>query len=132
MRISSPALLDDCLDLAPPTRFGRRATVAMWRAALTYAVHDDAGTLLAIGYLWPHSSPNGTWRELCLALAPDARRHLRALIGAAQLILDELAQDGVMVEARISPGHLPGERMARLVGFAPVPDRPSAWTYVWR
>lgn len=127
--VESPAPVDDCLTLAPPTRWGRKAVLKMRNASDSYAVRSPAGELLAVVYLWRFEDGS---REFALTLGPQARRFMRALVRTAQLTLRRLAQDGVVVTACVAPGHLPGERMAWLTGFEPHPYKSGTWVYVWR
>ncbi|GGE79164.1 hypothetical protein H1W37_19440 [Stappia taiwanensis] len=124
----SPALRDDCLACASPTRWMRKAVLHMRRGGDSVSIHDD-DALLAVAYLWPLGDG---WTEFCLAIRPDARTRMRALIRLAQLRLQAIAQTGMRVKTHVRPGHLPGERMARLTGFVPDPETPGCWVHVWR
>lgn len=126
--ITSPVLLDDCLTMAPPTRWGRKAIVLMWSRSETISIHDG-DELLAIGYLWPISEGE---HEFCLSIRPPAKRHMRALIRLAQLTFAQITQTGGVVATHVRVGHLPGERMARLTGFTPDPLKPGRWVQIRR
>ena len=123
--VSSPARLDDCHALAPPTRFGRKVTTDMWLNAQTAAFHSN-GELVAIGYLYP--LPENRF-EFCLAATVRAKAHMRRLIRIAHLTFSRLAQTGAIVSARVRSGNKTGQRMARLAGFHPDPDTPELW--IW-
>ncbi|MAA97413.1 MAG: hypothetical protein CMN87_18240 [Stappia sp.] len=128
----SPARADDCLECASPFRWIRKASLFMRAGGDSVAISlPDAagGDLLAVAYLWP-TAPG--WREFCLTIRPAARPHMRALVRLAQLRLDAVAQTGLRVKAHVRPGHAPGERMARMVGFVPDRSAPGWWIHVWR
>lgn len=94
----------------------------------TWSFHADE-VLLAVAYLWPHQDGTG---EFCLAAMPAARSHMLALCRYAQLTLQQIGQTGTVVFCHVKPGHLPGERMARLTGFLPDPETKGKWVHVWR
>lgn len=109
----TPAPWTDCLDAAGGARFMRQAAVLQRCRSDTVSIRaGDA--LLAVAYLWPHEDGS---REFCLALRPAARPHMLALVRFAHLMLARLTQDGAVVFCHVTPGHLAGERMARLTGF---------------
>lgn len=128
LEIRSPADYGDCLEVAGQTRWFRQAAMMMRLRSRTWSFHAD-GVLLAVAYLWPH--PDGTG-EFCLAAMPSARSHMLALCRYAQLTLQQIAQTGTVVFCHVKPGHVPGERMARLTGFLPDPETKGKWVHVWR
>ena len=128
----SPASPDDCLQCASPFRWLRKASLLMRAGGDSVSIRlpDDAGgELLAVAYLWP---ADDGWREFCLAIRPLARPHIRALVRLAQLRLEAIAHTGLRVRTHVRPGHAPGERMARLVGFVPDRAAPGWWVHLWR
>lgn len=125
----SPAATSDCLELAPPTRFGRKCTVLMALRSETISFHDDDNKLLGVAYLWPREDG---LHEFCLAISPDAARHMLALCRKAQLTLDLISETGRVVVCHVRRGNTAGERMARLVGFAPSPNKSGLWFHIWR
>ncbi|MBB98330.1 MAG: hypothetical protein CML67_02150 [Rhodobacteraceae bacterium] len=124
----SPALRDDCLSCARPTRWVRKAVLYMRRGGDTVSIHAG-DTLLAVAYFWPCREG---CLEFCLSLRPEARTHMHALVRLAQLRLEEITHTGKRVETHVRPGHRPGERMARLTGFVPDRRTPGCWVYLWR
>jgi hypothetical protein len=69
------------------------------------------------------------WRriEMALAIAPEARAHMKRLVRMAQLTLLPMA-DASLVVANVHPANRAGQRMAALVGFRPARLRsPGLW-----
>ena len=79
--------------------------------------------------LMPLDARSGARRfEAWFVCDRGAARRLRFFIHAAQLTLRRDFYDAV-IEARIDPGHAPGEKLARLIGFLPGAT-PGLWE--WR
>ncbi|TYC51628.1 hypothetical protein FMN50_20320 [Rhodobacterales bacterium] len=125
LRVVSPATYDDCLTLSPPTRYARKVMIRMRSEAETVAVYagDD---LLCVGYLFPCDSQE---YELCFSVSPKARRYMLQILRITHLTVTGVANTNRIVSARVRPGHKPGERMVRLIGFTPDPDTPGKWVF---
>lgn len=115
LTIHSPVPPSDVLALAGAgTRRAGRLLLQALRADAVSIRIDGAPVALAMLY---RESPRV--RELCVAFAPSAGRHMRRLLRLAQLTLPALRQDGGVIVARIRTDNAAGWRMARLAGFRP-------------
>lgn len=122
----SPAPWSAVLEVAGRSGFFRRAMILQRAKCDTIAFYAD-GELLAVAMLY---RVRARLVEMGLAIAPAAARHMCALARQAQLTLSRIAQTGTLVFARIDPGHRPGLRMGRLVGFRPGRMRdPQIWLW---
>lgn len=115
IEIMTPAPRVCVMELATHGRTRMRAMLWQHRLCETQA-YLHQGKLLAIAYWWSHGRRRA---ELCLQFSPNAVPHMRALVRIAHLTLQELAENGVLVFARVAPGNLRGRKLARLAGFCP-------------
>jgi hypothetical protein len=116
------ATIEDCLDFAGGRFFARKRVIHMHQNGEALLI-ADRGEPIALAFI---AAAEGGQREFSLALRAGARVHMRKLCRAAQLILGRMAQDGPVI-AYIVPGNRAGERMARIVGFAPDPEHRFRW-----
>jgi hypothetical protein len=125
--ITSPPL-DDVLQLyADSAGLKPRIKVFAMRVALLQSARseclgyvDDAGRLVAAVMLYPldPEKPDEDLRELVFCCRPEASAHIGAIVRHARLIASRLAQsDGLRIRATVKAGHLPGQRLARLIGM---------------
>ncbi|WP_208989691.1 hypothetical protein, partial [Pseudovibrio sp. POLY-S9] len=105
------------------SRYVRQGHILMRSRGETVACFSD-DELLAVAYLWPHEDGS---REFCLAIKQDAKVHMLELCRFAHLTFAQMLDAEANVMTFVRPGHRPGERMARLVGFKPDPDHPGKW-----
>jgi hypothetical protein len=119
----TPADWSDCLACAGAVALARKAAIWMRSNGETISFFDG-DQLLAVSYLVPQADGS---REFCLSILPAARPHMLPLTRFAQSTLTSLAQNGVVVVSRVTPGNRSGERMARLCGFRP--DGGGLWTF---
>lgn len=119
MTIVWPAPPSDVLDIAGAGT--RRAGRLLLQASLsdTLSVRVD-GAPVAVAMLYRESP---LVRELCVAFAPTAARHMGRLLRLVQLMAPLLSEDGGVIVARIRTDNAAGWRMARLAGFRPARTR---------
>lgn len=123
-----PLTWSDLLDFAGSRRLLRHGFIAMASRGQAAGFALD-GEMLAIAFLVPVDGS----LEFCLSIQPHARVHVRELVGIAHLTLARLAETVPAIHTHVVPGNRSGERMARLVGFAPMGEAGSTlWRYAGR
>jgi len=112
--------------LVAPSGFAKLQLLAP--GALSWAVWGGERPLACAG-LMP-LEPVGAARrfEAWFTCDPDLAPYMRGFVRLAQLTLRELPDNAIVV-ARVDPGHAPGEKLARLIGFRPG-EKPGLWE--WR
>lgn len=117
LRIETPARFVDCLTCAGGLALARKGAIWMRNAGDSLAIFDEASdALLAVVYF----VPDGESRELCLAIQPEAERHMLAICRFAQSTLAEFAKNGIRVHVRVAIGGQTGKRLALMTGFREV------------
>jgi hypothetical protein len=120
-----PAALPDVLDLfaaaglMKPLHF-KAAMVQISRSELF--AWSAGGAPIAAGMLYPMDPerPGERLVELAFVCRPEISRHMLAFIRSAHLTRRRLANDGpIRVRAHVRTGHLPGSRMAAMLGMRP-------------
>lgn len=123
LRFESPARYIDCLECSRASRCFRQAHILM-RSRGESVAFFVGNKLLAVAYLWPHSDGS---REFCLSVMPAAADDMLQLCRFAHLTFAQMLDAEANVMTFVRPGHRPGERMARLVGFKPVEGELGRW-----
>ncbi|OKO67672.1 hypothetical protein AC629_42580 [Bradyrhizobium sp. NAS80.1] len=123
LRVASPAPLPDVMDLfaasVPMKPINVKAAIVQAARSESFAFYAGAGAIAAaMLYPLPAEKPGERLVELAFVCRPELAQHLRALLRLAHLTRDQLANDGpVRVRAHVRSGHLPGSRLAALLGM---------------
>lgn len=137
--VHAPAPLIDLLELFDPLTAARptRTKLALWQATYSETVGfslPDGPLIAALGFLpLPPEEPGEDLQEMWFVCAPAIVPHLVAWVKLARLTLARLAQDGrLRIRAHVAAGHRPGQRLCRLLGFAPAGRDGSFEQWEWR
>lgn len=123
LTITTPATLEDCLDMAGSRFLARKGLLYMQMRGESLAIRFN-DELLAVAFLVPDFDGH---LEFCLSISPRARAHMRALCRFAHLTLSKITNTGSTVYCHVWDGNASGARMARLVGFSRVTG--TRWTF---
>lgn len=105
---------------------------------LSYVLEEN-GQPIAIGGLWPAKGParvleiaaGRTPYAIWFICAPDARRHIRAIRHACDVVFGDMAKLNSFLVAEVDPDLQSAPRLARIVGLVPLErvDGHDLWTF---
>ena len=119
--------MSDALAFAGGKSFLRKVLLYQIRHTQARLVLAD-GEPLALVMFYPHRRKLA---EYAMVVRPPAALHMTGLVRLAHLTLSRMAQEGILVMARVRETDPRAQRMARLVGFGPGRFRDRT-IWLWR